>query len=226
MNSLTEIIADYLRTNRRLVVPALGTFVVKENGERIFSDLLSVDDGVLNSLLRENGMNEMEAAVSIDRFVFEVRHELEEYGYCRLDEVGTLRIEPETNVLKLYPPVAGSIPEQAPYVPKPIAEDDPAEAVEGATVAEVQTEVAEVATVAEEPIAEVAVTQEEVAVVQEPEKVEQLTVVEQAEKRILKPHSYRPKPKKNFYQKFDLVLVAAVVIAIVALAAIIYGMTI
>ncbi len=223
MNSLTEIIADYLRTNRRLVVPALGTFVVKENGERIFSDLLSVDDGVLNSLLRENGMNEMEAAVSIDRFVFEVRHELEEYGYCRLDEVGTLRIEPETNVLKLYPPVTGSIPEQAPYVPKPIAEDDPAEAVEGATVAEVQPEVA---TVAEEPIAEVAVTQEEAAVVQESEKVEQSTVVEQAEKRILKPHSYRPKPKKNFYQKFDLVLVAAVVIAIVALAAIIYGMTV
>ena len=118
MSIVVEVIAKYLQTNRRLVVPAFGAFVVKESGERVFSDLLNSDDGVLTSLLRERGLNEMETAVTIDRFIFEVRHELEQYGYCRLGEIGTLRIEPATKVLRLYPPVQGEIPKQTPYIPK------------------------------------------------------------------------------------------------------------
>lgn len=94
--------------------------MVKESGERIFSNLLNTDDGVLASLLRARGLSEMETAVTIDRFIFEVRHELEEYGYCRLGEIGTLRCEPATKVLRLYPPVQGELPKQTPYVPQPI----------------------------------------------------------------------------------------------------------
>ena len=120
MNIVVEIIAAYLLSNRRLVVPAFGAFMVKESGERVFSELLRTDDGVLASLLREKGLNEMEVAVMVDRFIFEVRHELEQYGYCRLGEIGTLRIEPSTKVLRLYPPVQGEMPKQTPYVPKPI----------------------------------------------------------------------------------------------------------
>ena len=123
-NIVVELIVEYLQHNRRLVVPTFGAFVVKESGERIFSDLLNVDDGVLASLLRAKGMNEMEAAVTIDRFIFEVRHELEQYGYCRLGEVGTLRREPTTKALRLYPPVQGELPKQTPYVPKPLETRD------------------------------------------------------------------------------------------------------
>ena len=118
MSIVAEVIAEYLRSNRRLVVPNFGAFMVKESGERLFSDLLRTDDGVLSSLLLSKGMNEMEAAVMIDRFIFEVRHELEQYGYCRLGEIGTLRIEPTTKVMKLYPPVQGELPKQTPYIPK------------------------------------------------------------------------------------------------------------
>ena len=118
MSIVAEVIAEYLRSNRRLVVPNFGAFMVKESGERLFSDLLRTDDGVLSSLLLNKGMNEMEAAVMIDRFIFEVRHELEQYGYCRLGEIGTLRIEPTTKVMKLYPPVQGELPKQTPYIPK------------------------------------------------------------------------------------------------------------
>ena len=124
MSIVVEVIAKYLQTNRRLVVPAFGAFVVKESGERVFSDLLNSDDGVLTSLLRERGLNEMETAVTIDRFIFEVRHELEQYGYCRLGEIGTLRIEPATKVLRLYPPVQGEIPKQTPYIPKLVSETE------------------------------------------------------------------------------------------------------
>ena len=98
--------------------------MVKESGERLFSDLLNSDDGVLASLLRNKGLNEMETAVTIDRFIFEVRHELEQYGYCRLGEVGTLRIEPATKALRLYPPVQGELPKQTPYIPKQVSETE------------------------------------------------------------------------------------------------------
>ena len=119
MSIVVEVIAGYLQTNRRLVVPNFGAFMVKESGERIFSDLLNTDDGVLTSLLRDRGLNEMEVAVTLDRFLFEVRHELEQYGYCRLGDVGTLRIEPSTKVLRLYPPVEQvELPKQTPYIPK------------------------------------------------------------------------------------------------------------
>ena len=118
MSIVVEVIAEYLHTNRRLVVPAFGAFMVKESGERIFSDLLNTDDGVLTSLLRARGLTEMEAAVTIDRFIFEMRHDLEEYGYYRLGEVGTLRVEPSTRSLRLYPPVQGELPKQTPYIPK------------------------------------------------------------------------------------------------------------
>ena len=124
MSVVVEVITAHLRSNRRLVVPNFGAFVVKESGEYLFSDLLRDDDGVLASLLREKGLSEMEAAVMTDRFIFEVRHELEQYGYCRLGDIGTLRIEPDTKVLKLYPPVQGELPKQTPYIPKEVSETE------------------------------------------------------------------------------------------------------
>lgn len=123
MSIVVEVISEYLRANRRLVVPAFGAFMVKESGERVFSDLLRNDDGVLTLLLRNRGLNEMEAAVTIDRFIFEMRHDLEMYGYYRLGEVGTLRVEPDTKVLRLYPPVQGEMPKAKPYIPQPVVEE-------------------------------------------------------------------------------------------------------
>mgnify|MGYP003460780184 FL=1 len=75
MKLLTNIITEYLKHNKRLVVPKLGTFIVKAQGGAIlFSDLMRNDDGVLRSLLMAYGMQELEANGLIDRFVFEVRH--------------------------------------------------------------------------------------------------------------------------------------------------------
>ena len=126
MSVVIEVISDYLRENRRLVVPGFGAFMVKESGERLFSDLLRTDDGILASLLRAKGMNEMEAAVTIDRFIFEMRYDLEQFGYYRLGEVGTLRVEPSTKSLRLYPPLEqGELPRQMHYVPKPAEKQEP-----------------------------------------------------------------------------------------------------
>ncbi len=90
--TIIEIISRHLQTNRRLVVPALGCFIVKDAEEILFSELLLQDDGVLRSLLTAEGLSEMECAVQLDRFIFEVRHALETSGCCTFNGFGVLRV--------------------------------------------------------------------------------------------------------------------------------------
>lgn len=89
---IVELISKYLESNKRLVVPNLGTFIVKEAGRTVlFSNLIKTDDGVLRSLLEATGVSELEAAGSVDRFVFEVNYRLENTGVCHLGGFGELR---------------------------------------------------------------------------------------------------------------------------------------
>ena len=75
MELITNILIEYLKHNKRLVVPKLGVFIVKQqSGNIVFSDLMRNDDGVLRSLLVAYGIKELEATGMIDRFVFEIRH--------------------------------------------------------------------------------------------------------------------------------------------------------
>ena len=53
---LIHTISQYLESHKRLVVPQLGTFIVKEPGVSIvFSELLKRDDGTLRRLLIGGG---------------------------------------------------------------------------------------------------------------------------------------------------------------------------
>lgn len=89
MKLLTNIITEYLKHNKRLVVPKLGTFIVKAQGGAIlFSNLMRNDDGVLRSLLMAYGMQELEANGLIDRFVFEVRHATSRGANYTIEEFG------------------------------------------------------------------------------------------------------------------------------------------
>ena len=232
MKIVTEVILEYLGSNRRLVVPALGAFMVKDTGDLVFSDLLRNDDGVLSSLLLGRGMNDMEVAVMIDRFVFEVRHELDQYGYCRMGELGTLRIEPDTKVLRLYPPVKSEEPlsvVDTPYVPEPIVEpiSEVAEAMPDVEPAQSE-EVAEVAedNAAEQPVAAV----EEQLVTETPieqpkEEAAQPEKIAQPEEAKTQPKSETPRPKRaKRRMKFDLVMVVAIAVIVAALALIALGL--
>ena len=91
-NMIIKIISKYLESNKRLVVPNLGAFIVKDAGHKIlFSNLMKSDDGVLRTLLIEHGVSELEAAGTIDRFVFEVNFRLDRDGVCGLDKFGALK---------------------------------------------------------------------------------------------------------------------------------------
>ena len=212
MSIIVEIIAEHLQSNRRLVVPAFGAFMVKESGELVFSDLLRTDDGVLTSLLRSRGFNEMETAVTVDRFVFEVRHELEQYGYCRLGEVGTLRVEPDTKVLRLYPPVKGQVEYVAkPFIPEPTIAHEVRAAEPVVTPTNTEPSVQGVLSLYDEPKTEENSVVEKEFPAPQPEDVKPQIETE------------KPQPKAKRRVKFDLVMVVAVAVLLMALAAIAYG---
>lgn len=102
---LIRVVTQYLESHKRLVIPQLGAFIVKEPGRSVvFSELLKRDDGVLRGLLREQGVGDLEAAGEIDRLVFEVRHAVEAGGEYRLEGFGTLKPGPNGTMVFHYDP--------------------------------------------------------------------------------------------------------------------------
>lgn len=106
---LIYTLIQYLKSNKRLVVPQLGTFIVKEPGRSVvFSELLKRDDGVLRGLLRAEGLGELEAAGEIDRFVFEIRHAVEHGAEFRLEGFGVMKPGPNATIAFAYEPRPGA----------------------------------------------------------------------------------------------------------------------
>lgn len=91
-------------------MPQLGTFIVKvPDGGVVFSELLRRDDGVLRALLvSEQGVTDLEAAGRIDRFVFEVRHTLEREGVYPINGFGRMTLSPVGAIVFHHEPVATS----------------------------------------------------------------------------------------------------------------------
>ncbi|MFR9553088.1 MAG: hypothetical protein SNH35_02455 [Rikenellaceae bacterium] len=139
---MIELISQYLKTHRRLNIPGVGAFMVKDShGEILFSELLKRDDGVLRSLLAERGMGEIEVAATIDRFVFELKHDTESvggefvmagFGVLRREEGGRLLFvvqaqEQEEVVVDVVTPDEPTVEveEITPEEPKREADDTP-----------------------------------------------------------------------------------------------------
>lgn len=135
---LTHVLIRYLSDHKRIVVPQLGAFIVREPGREIlFSELLRRDDGVLRALLTEASGSELAAAGEIDRFLFEVRHALEHGRSYPLEGLGRFEAGPGGAVTFRYEPgPAAPLPTCGPVAKAPAdARMQPgrlAEAVKGA----------------------------------------------------------------------------------------------
>lgn len=109
---LIRIIEQYLETHKRLVVPQLGAFLVKEEPRTVvFSELLRRDDGVLQGLLVAEGMSELAARGEIDRLVYEVRHAVEQGERYYLSSFGEFYAGRQGTILFEYHPRLSVVPE-------------------------------------------------------------------------------------------------------------------
>ena len=229
---IVELISKYLESNKRLVVPNLGTFIVKEAGRVVlFSNLIKSDDGVLRSLLVNAGVSEMETAAALDRFVFEVNFRLESTGECLLDGFGVLKSGVNGTVSFAYKPAAKGEVLDGNVAPR-----------------EVQTAAQPKAKVEEKPtenIVESLPDSEDVEIdvvprqKPAPRRVEEVKRPQQREER-------RPRSQKNYTEglrygkgrkvvtgresatsrkssKSDLIMKVAIVAALLAIGALVYG---
>lgn len=242
MNVIVRIIAQYLDTHKRLVIPGLGMFLVKEEPRKVvFTELMSRDDGVLQALLVEQGMTALAAAGELNRFVFEVRHaiesgrefEMQGFGVLRPAGNGTMRFDhrPLTTVL---PDVALEIePEQVQKVRHVERIEEPRRPIQPAQPAEEPKEEPK------EEVAEEEEVEEEIQTEADPDEPIEDHDEEQHEplddsdpfmeeddedelpqprrvRRVARPAQQKP--------KVDRFLLVAIVAALLALLAIGYGM--
>ena len=94
---VNKIIADYLKTNRRLVIPQFGAFIHKEGETAIvFVPFLKKDDGVLIQQLGSlYGFDTAEAQGVIDEYIAEIKESIASRGAFIIEGVG--RLVPDSN---------------------------------------------------------------------------------------------------------------------------------
>ncbi len=113
---IDNIIAGYLRANKRLVVPELGSFIRKEGGETVFVEFLKKDDGALTALLaKEYGLQPEEAAEAVAGYVEGVRRTVAASGRYVVDGVGVLGTD-ANGLLELEGTVAPAEPDNRPQM--------------------------------------------------------------------------------------------------------------
>ena len=89
---VNKIIADYLKTNKRLVVPQFGAFLHKDDGTVAFVPFLKKDDGVLIQLIGSAyGLNPGDAQAAIEEFTAEIKKNIAARGAYIIEGIGTLR---------------------------------------------------------------------------------------------------------------------------------------
>lgn len=200
---LIRILSHALATHKRLVVPQLGAFLVKEPGrEVVFSELIRRDDGVLRSLLTAEGMSEVAAAGEIDRFVFEVRHALKEGGEFRLEGLGQFRTGANGTIAFRYNP-AETAPAVEVAAAAPVVAAVPSESATVAPQSAASEEAS--ARVGEHAAAEVELLSEEELVSEEPKREPRAMTLDEPQLSVsvkMNPASYVKglkygKPPKN-----------------------------
>lgn len=243
---ICEYITQYLLLNKRLVVPGLGAFVVNPaNGELIFVELLKQDDGVLMRQLMADGLSAIEAANVIDRFVFEVRHRVDSGGVAMLNGIGRLskaedglyRFEYDPEVGREIAVPAETAASNEENTPEEIVASESEEPAVPASTIETEPEKEVIAAVEESKSA--TFVEDEVEQKSATDVVGDINPLPKYERPIMEPESYvkglrygkpqRPSKDDIRYvghstgRGVDKFVVVAVVAALLAIGAIVYG---
>lgn len=88
---ISRIVNSLLKTEKRVTVPALGTFIKRNDGVVVFTDMLKDDDGVLAAAVASKmSITPVEALSDIAKFVEQVGRNLRERGIAELSDLGIL----------------------------------------------------------------------------------------------------------------------------------------
>ena len=214
---ISREIKKLLQTEKRVTVPALGSFMKRSDGVLLFTDMFKDNDGVLlRALMNSLSLTEQQASEQIARFAADVERGLVEGAEVRLPEFGVLSRSADGRVAfaasvesvvakPVAPqPTVAPIPAPAPVsTPAPVATPAPQSVV-------VAPSVKEEAKPTEQPRPE-------------PAKVEPLKA---EQPKPAHPRPAQPRARKVAEQptkKTDWVLLAAIAAAVVALAIMAYG---
>lgn len=233
MTVLIQLIEQYLETHKRLVVPQLGAFLVKEEPRGVvFSELLRRDDGVLHGLLIEKGMSDVAARGEIDRFVYEVRHAVEQGERFYLSDFGEflpgkngtilfehhprLKVVPEAPI-DIIPDLIEKVRPEARHAEQKtvdVVEQRPLEPQQPVWAAVADEEMDDES---EEDIEEIA---EEELLDEEPQPVRK----QRPDRPVRPTPARRPRPTKQGKKQPDRFLLVAIAAAVIALLAIAFGL--
>lgn len=110
---ISKIIAEYLKTETRIIVPELGAFIRrKDSNEIIFMELLKTNDGVLVGLVKNlMGLSEDAAIAEVEKYILQVKSGLSAKKKFIVDAVGVLFINPSGAIEFTYNPFARTIPD-------------------------------------------------------------------------------------------------------------------
>lgn len=225
---ISREIKKLLQTEKRVTVPALGSFMKRSDGVLLFTDMFKDNDGVLlRALMNSLSLTEQQATEQIARFAADVERGLVEGAEVRLPDFGVLSRSVDGRVVfaaYAASAVAEPVVPQPTVAPAPVSTPAPTQ----------QPAPAPVATPAVEPQSVVVVPSvKEVAKPVEQPKPEQPKVEQSkaeqpktAQPRPVQPRPAQPRVRKVAEQpkkKTDWVLIAAIAAAVVALAIMAYG---
>lgn len=84
------------RGSRRVIIPGMGAFIRKDNGEIIFTDMLRTDDGELvSSVVCTFGISEEKAREIVAHYVSGLKNELKHRGFAEVSGIGVLTVGPQ-----------------------------------------------------------------------------------------------------------------------------------
>ncbi len=93
---ISELIAEYIASgNKRLVIPGFGAFIRKDSGEVVLVEFLKKDDGVLTSLLTARlNISEQDALGAIDTYIVEIKRSIAALGNYPIKGLGCIFVTP------------------------------------------------------------------------------------------------------------------------------------
>ncbi len=110
---VSAIIAQYIATQTRLIIPEVGTLIRrKESGEIVFMEMLRKSDGVLAGLIVTSlDVSPSKANEITNAYIATIKQQLSTSKKFVIDGVGVLLMRPDGGVDFSFNPFAQSLPE-------------------------------------------------------------------------------------------------------------------